>query len=91
MHQWPVLAPADEIEDDPDKRIARKLTLDPRKPLTEDTGPQEQGAISVAQAANVVARQAAPTHPDHSEPVEHGTLANRKAKWDDVGTDTAHA
>src|SRR5262245_37805820 len=91
MHQRAVLATADEIEDDPDQRIPRILTLDPRKPLTEDTGTQKQSLVGGAQTANVVTRKTAPTQTDHVESVEHSALTNRQAERDDVGTDPAHA
>src|SRR5215475_2034593 len=90
MHQRPVLARADEIKDDAHERITRKLPLDLRKPLTKDARPDEQGAVGIAQAANVVAREAAPAHADHIEPIEHGALGDGKAERNDVGTDTTH-
>src|SRR5262245_41128337 len=91
MHQGAVLARADEIEDQPDQRIPLVLTLDPRKPRTEDARPQEQGMVGGAQTANVVTGKTAPAQADHVEPGEHCALADRKAERDDVGTDTAHA
>src|SRR6185295_3594880 len=91
MHQGAALARADELEDHPDQRIPLILTLDPRKPLTEDTGPQEQGVVGGAQTANVVTGKTAPAQADHVEPGEHSALADRKAERDDVGTDAAHA
>src|SRR5262245_58074935 len=91
MHQRSSLPGADEGEHAADQRIPRELLFDPLEPIAEDALPEEQGVIGAAQTVDVGPRKAAPAHPDHIKPVEHGALADGEAKRDDIGSHSADA
>src|SRR5262245_42752977 len=91
MHQRSGLPGADEGEHAADQLIPRELLLDPREAIAEDALAEEQGLVGAAHTVDVGARKAAPAHPDHVKPVEHGALTDGEPKRDDIGPRPADA
>src|SRR5262245_41456578 len=91
MHQRTRLSGVDESDDLANQRIACKLAFDSGQAVAKNTGAKKQSMVGPPHAVDVVAFHPAPAHADDIESVQHGMLAGREAKRNDVTSNPADA